>query len=147
MRPKPLNRLRRAESELRARFASRSRAIHDREPIPGSRSPGPRRASARCPCRTRIIEGGGGFNSLLFTYARTLVRAAAERAKPNDERLREYTDGALPRIEQMLRADVPVYPDLEELTLSFSLARMREFLGPDYPLVQPAAGPGLPGYS
>jgi Peptidase S46 len=72
---------------------------------------------------------------LLFSYARTLVRAAEERPKPNDERLREYTDGALPRLEQMLRAGVPVYADLEQLTLSFSLERMREFLGPDYPLV------------
>ncbi len=44
---------------------------------------------------------------------------------------------ALPRIEQTLRADVPVYADLEELSLSFSLARMREFLGPDNALVQP----------
>jgi hypothetical protein len=72
---------------------------------------------------------------LLFNYARTLVRAAEERPKPNEERLREYTDGTLARVEQMLRANVPVYGDLELLTLSFGLSRMREFLGPDYPLV------------
>ncbi len=63
------------------------------------------------------------------------MRAAAERPKPNEERLREFTDGAVPRIEQMLRADIPIYPKLEELTLSFGLTRMREFLGPDYPLI------------
>jgi hypothetical protein len=129
------NRLRRAESEQRARFASRSRAIHESED--------PWEQIARAQERKRMlylpysyVEGGAGFDTLLFTYARTLVRAAAERPKPNDERLREYTDGALPRIEQMLRAGVPVYPDLEQLTLSFSLERMREFLGPDYPLVR-----------
>jgi hypothetical protein len=128
------NRLRRAESEQRARFASRSRAPHDSED--------PWEQIARAQERKRLlylpysyVEGGGGFDTLLFSYARTLVRAAEERPKPNDERLREYTDGALPRLEQMLRAGVPVYSDLEQLTLSFSLERMREFLGPDYPLV------------
>jgi hypothetical protein len=128
------NRLRRAESEQRARFASRSRATHDAED--------PWEQIARAQERKRLlylpylyVEGGGGFDSLLFSYARTLVRAAAERPKANDERLREYTDGALPRLEQTLRAAAPVYADLEQLTLSFSLERMREFLGPDYPLL------------
>ncbi|HEX6997152.1 MAG TPA: S46 family peptidase [Gammaproteobacteria bacterium] len=83
-----------------------------------------------------FLEDGAGFNSRLFRYARTLVRGAAERAKPSEERLREYVDTALPRIEQQLRAAVPVYPELERLTLSFSLERMREWLGPDHPVVR-----------
>ncbi len=82
------------------------------------------------------IEQGAGFNSRLFGYARTLVRAAAERAKPNTQRLVEYADAALPRVQQRLEAPVPVYPDLEKLTLSFSLERMREWLGPDAPIVR-----------
>jgi hypothetical protein len=82
-----------------------------------------------------FIEGAAGFNSALFRYARTLVRAAAERAKPNDERLREYRDSALPQLQQRLLAAVPVYPQREALTLSFGLLRMREMLGPDHPLV------------
>ena len=82
------------------------------------------------------IEAGAGFNSALFNYARTLVRGAAERAKPNTERLREYRDAALPRVAQRLAAPVPVYPQLEKLTLSFSLERMREWLGPDAPIVR-----------
>jgi hypothetical protein len=130
-----LERLRHEESAQRARFASRSRAPHDADD--------PWEQIAHAQERKRVlslpylyVEGAGGFDSLLFSYARTLVRAAAERPKPNDERLREYTDGALPRLEQTLRADVPVYADLEQLTLSFSLERMREFLGPDYPLVR-----------
>jgi V8-like Glu-specific endopeptidase len=82
------------------------------------------------------LEGGTGLNSRLARYARTLVRAAAERPKPNSERLREYTDGFLPRLEQQLGAPVPIYPELERLTLSFSLERMREWLGPDAPIVQ-----------
>lgn len=82
------------------------------------------------------LEGGGGFNSKLFDYARTLVRGAAERPKPNTDRLREFRDAALPRAEQQLGAQVPIYPELEKLTLSFSLERMREWLGPDHPVVR-----------
>jgi hypothetical protein len=83
-----------------------------------------------------FIEGGAGFDSALYGYARTLVRGAAERAKPNEQRLREYVDTALPRLAQQLLADVPVYAERERLTLSFGLERMREHLGPDHALVK-----------
>ena len=83
-----------------------------------------------------FIENGVGFNSILFRFARLLVRGADERAKPNTARLREYTDAALPRLAQQLYARVPVYGEVEVLTLSFSLQRMREWLGPDYPLMR-----------
>jgi hypothetical protein len=83
-----------------------------------------------------FLEGGAGFNTRLFRYARILVRGAEERGKPNGERLREYTDTALPRIEQQLAAPAPVYPELERLTMSFGLERMREWLGPDHPVVR-----------
>ena len=36
------------------------------------------------------IERDLGFTSRLYSYAKTLVRGTAERAKPNDRRLREY---------------------------------------------------------
>jgi hypothetical protein len=84
----------------------------------------------------QFIEGGTGFNSRLFRAARQLVRVAAEREKPNADRLREYTDGFLPRLEQQNAAPVPIYPELEQLTLAFSLERMREWLGPDHPVVR-----------
>jgi hypothetical protein len=90
------------------------------------------------------LEQTAGFNSRLFRYARLLVRAAAERPKPNAARLREYTDAALPRLEQQLGAPSPVYAELEELTLSFSLERMREWLGPDAPVVRRLLGNDSP---
>jgi V8-like Glu-specific endopeptidase len=82
------------------------------------------------------LEGGAGFNSELFGYARLLVRAATERAKPNAERLREYTNSALPQLRAQLEAKTPVYPELEQVRLSFSLERMREYLGADHPIVK-----------
>lgn len=85
--------------------------------------------------RHTYLEEAAGFNSRLFRYARELVRAAAERPKPNADRLREYRDSVLPELEQQIGAAVPIYPELEQLTLSFSLERMREWLGPDDPVV------------
>ncbi|HUQ12268.1 MAG TPA: S46 family peptidase [Steroidobacteraceae bacterium] len=83
-----------------------------------------------------FIENGAGFQGRLITYARNLVRSAEERTKPNSERFREFTDAALPRLQQQLGAAVPVYPELETLRLTFGFERMREWLGPDHPLVR-----------
>jgi V8-like Glu-specific endopeptidase len=91
-----------------------------------------------------FTEGAAGFNSDLYFQARALVRAAAERAKPNTERLREYTDAALPQVRQAIAAETPVYPDLEEVKLSFALERMREWLGPDDKLVRSVLGKESP---
>ena len=51
-----------------------------------------------------FLENGAGINSALFRDARVILRGTEERAKPNSERLREYTDAAIPRIEQQLFA-------------------------------------------
>ena len=82
-----------------------------------------------------FIEGAAGFNTILFRYARLLLRGAEERPKPNTERLHEFTDTNLSRIEQQL-SGTSIYAEVETLTLSFSFQRMREWLGPDYPLVR-----------
>ena len=90
------------------------------------------------------LEGGAGFNSELFGYARLLVRAGAERARSNPERLREYTDAALPRLRAQLEAKTPVFSDLEQVRLSYSLERMREYLGPDHPVIKAVLGSKSP---
>jgi hypothetical protein len=90
------------------------------------------------------LEGGAGFNSELFSYARSLVRAATEREKPNAERLREYTDAGLARLRPALEAPSPVYPELEQVRLSYSLERMREYLGPDHPVIKTVLGSKTP---
>ena len=82
------------------------------------------------------LEAGAGFQGRLVNLARALVRGTAERDKPNETRYREYTDASLPRLEQQLGASLPVYPELEILRLGNSLERMREWLGPDHPVVR-----------
>jgi len=83
----------------------------------------------------KFIERGNGFSSDYFRFARWLVRGAAERSKPNGDRLREYTESALPTLTQRLFSDAPVYPALEKVTLAFSLTKLREYLGADDPFV------------
>ena len=78
-----------------------------------------------------MMEARAGFGSDLFHFARVLVRAAEERAKPNGERLPEYTDSRLPLIAKSILDPQPVYPDLEQLTLSFWLSKLRENLTVD----------------
>lgn len=81
--------------------------------------------------RYLYLESAAGFNSTLFRHARQLVRAAAERSKPNELRLREYADSNLPKLSANVLAQAPIYPEYEKLTLSFSLEKLREQLGPD----------------
>ena len=91
-----------------------------------------------------FLEGGAAFNGNLFGYARTLVRAAAERSKPNESRLPEFTEARLPAVAQGLKAGAPIYPEFEILRLSFGLERMREWLGPDDPVVRQVFGNDSP---
>ena len=84
------------------------------------------------------------FRSGLLGYAVTLVRAAAERAKPNGERLPEYTDQALVNVQRELSAAVPVYKDVEELDLAFLFANVRRDLGADDAFVRKMLGKESP---
>ncbi len=80
----------------------------------------------------------------LLGYATTLVRAAAERAKPNGERLPEFTDQALVRVQQQIDAPIPVFKDLEELKLAWMFSSVRRELGADDPFVYKMLGKESP---
>jgi len=79
----------------------------------------------------RIFEQAGGFNSTLFTFARTLVRMAAEDQKPNAQRLPEFTEARRASLEQSLYSPAPIHLDFEKLKLADSLEFMVELLGKD----------------
>ncbi|HEU0011472.1 MAG TPA: S46 family peptidase, partial [Verrucomicrobiae bacterium] len=83
-----------------------------------------------------LIEAGTAFNSDLFGIARTLLRAAEERPKPNGERLREFSDSGRESLELQLFSDKPIYNDLEELQLADSLTYLAEELGVTNSLAQ-----------
>ena len=81
------------------------------------------------------VERLRGFPRLA-TNARTLVRAASEKTLPNQDRLREFRDSALPSLEQQLFSTEPIYKNLEIVDLAESLTEMEEALGKDNSDVQ-----------
>jgi hypothetical protein len=83
-----------------------------------------------------MLEGAGAFHSELFGIARTLLRNAEERPKPNGERLREFSEAGRESLELGLFSDKPIFDDLEELELTDSLTFFIEEMGATNPLVQ-----------
>jgi hypothetical protein len=76
------------------------------------------------------------FVSDLFKYARLLLRAVDERAKPNGERLPQFRDSARDSLELELFSTEPIYDDYEILLLTDSLTDFASQFGDDNPLVQ-----------
>jgi hypothetical protein len=84
---------------------------------------------------TALGRGGLGLGGKLFGTARDLVRLAAEKPKPNGDRLREYRDSNMPTLELGLFSPAPIYPELEVLQLQSGLQLMVELLGGEDPTV------------
>jgi hypothetical protein len=77
-----------------------------------------------------------GLSGRLAMNARTLVRAASERSKPNDARLPEFRDVNWPMQERDLDRNISINKDLEEITLVDSLQQLVDELGSGDPLVR-----------
>lgn len=92
----------------------------------------------------QYLEQRAGERSLLFQWARDLVRGAAEREKPDAARLARYTDARLASVEQGLRGARPVTPEFEEIFLSFWLSKTREYLTVDDPIARRILGDESP---
>ncbi len=99
----------------------------------------------RIAVRLRLLEGGVGFNSRFFANARTILRSAAERAKPNGERLREFRDSNLASLEQQLLSPEPLYDAFEIEKLSDSLTFLATTLGTEDELVARVLAGKTPG--
>jgi hypothetical protein len=123
------------ESELRALVAKNAAQVHD------GRAAAWDKITAAQAVATRIIkpyfyyERAYAFESELFTIARDLVRLAAEKAKPNTDRLEEYRESALKSLELTLFSEAPIYPEYEEAKLADSLARWQRVMAGD-PLIE-----------
>ena len=110
-----------------------------------------RRSLAAYDSRRRLLGGATlgdspntAFNTALFGYARALVRLAEESAKPDAERLPEYTDARRAGLEAFLYSEAPVYDDFERVKLAASLALLRDVLGASDPLVKRVLGGKTP---
>ena len=81
-------------------------------------------------------RGPRAFSGNLFKYARLLLRAADERAKPNGERIPAFRDSARESLELELFSNEPIYDDYEVLRLTDSLTDFASQFGSDNALVQ-----------
>jgi Peptidase S46 len=132
--PQIMSRKAYAESALRARIAAdpeKKAAYGDAwDKIAASQ-----KVSSEIRLRLNFLETGLAFDSRLFSIARTLVRLAEEKAKPNPDRLREYRDSALESLKLQLFSDAPIYPEYEKSRLAHSLAFWKSTMGADDPTV------------
>lgn len=91
-----------------------------------------------------MLERSQAFYSEQFRFARVLVRHADEMQKPNDARLPDYQDAALPTLKQRLMSKAPIYPNYEKAKLTWSLTQLREAVVPDDALVKLVFGTRSP---
>lgn len=91
-----------------------------------------------------LLEGRFSRLSRLFQFARTLVRWESEKGLPDEKRLREFRESALPAVKQALFSEAPIYKDLEVLKMTFWLTKVREILGPDHPITRTVLGKQSP---
>ena len=92
--------------------------------------------------RYNLLEVGHGFYSDLFVIARTLLRAADEKPKPNSERLREFGEAGLASLEFQLFSEKPIYDDLERQALAATFAAWKEALPSNDVVLKAALGYG-----
>jgi Peptidase S46 len=81
-------------------------------------------------------RGPRAFFGNLFKYAKLLLRAVDERAKPNGERIPQFRDSARDSLELELFSTEPIYDDYEILRLTDSLTDFASEFGADDPLVK-----------
>jgi hypothetical protein len=92
----------------------------------------------------QYLEARAGERSILFSWARDIVRGAAERQKPDSERLPRYTEARIATVAQSIAAQRPVAASFEELNLAFWLSKARQYAPASYPALQRAFGQEAP---
>ena len=133
--PALLGRKRAAETELRARIdadPAKKAAYGDA----WDRIAAAQKVALQIRLQLNFLENGFAFDSHLFSIARNLVRLAAEKAKPNPDRLREYRSTALDSLQLQLFSDAPVYPEYEKAKLAHSLAYWKKLVGAADPILE-----------
>ncbi|MEA2630937.1 MAG: hypothetical protein QOE66_1156, partial [Chloroflexota bacterium] len=132
--PELLARKREAEDELRARID----ADPEKKAAYGDawdKIAAAQKVASQIRLQLNFLETGLAFDSQLFSFARTLVRLAEEKTKPNPDRLREYRDSALDSLKLRLFSDAPIYPEYEKAKLAHSLVYWKKLMGATDPMV------------
>lgn len=75
-----------------------------------------------------VLEGGPRYSDL-FRIARSVLRLPEEKAKPNGQRLREYTDAALPSLELRMYSPAPIADAADTAVLANYFQFLQDQLG------------------
>jgi hypothetical protein len=94
--------------------------------------------------RYALLERLLPFLSPLLHKGVELTRYAAESAKPNGQRLDEYTESSFPQLKLDITTAAPIYPELEKTLLAWWLTKIRENLGTSDADVQAILGKRSP---
>lgn len=92
----------------------------------------------------RQLESAAGQRSSLYSYAKAIVRASKERAKPVAERRAGYSDADIASLGRRLATETPISTDLEKIYLDFWLSKTREYLTVDNANVKALLGKESP---
>ena len=137
--PEFLGRKREEEARLRAAVAA-DPALAERIGDPWGELDSVETRAADLFIPWRQLETAAGQRSMLYNYARAIVRASKERAKPVAERRPGNSDADIAALGRRLAAVSPIEADLEEIYLTFWLSKTREFLTVDNADVQRLLG-------
>ncbi|MEW5980088.1 MAG: S46 family peptidase [Acidobacteriota bacterium] len=91
-----------------------------------------------------FLDQGLAFDSRLFDMARTIVRLAAERKKPNEGRLKEFTEANIRTTEKLLLSGAEISKEVERVKLTAALSFFQKTLGTDNQLVRAVLGKQQP---
>jgi hypothetical protein len=83
-----------------------------------------------------LLERNATRGSDLLNIARNIVRYSEETAKPNEQRLREFSDTALPSLEQELYSEAPISESMEIAVLTDYFQFLQKELGASDPTVK-----------
>lgn len=92
----------------------------------------------------QYLEARAGERSLLFGWARDIVRGATEREKPDAERILRFTDARIANVTQSINANRPVTSEFEEIHLTFWLSQLRAQLAANDPVARRVLGNETP---
>jgi hypothetical protein len=123
-----------AENELRSKIQASSTNHRDGRAAAWDKVAGAQKVAATILKPYYYLERGFAFDSDLFAIARMLVRMAAEKTKPNTERLEDFRESSLTSLEFKLFSEAPIYPEFDEARLAHSLAQWKKLMSED-PLV------------
>lgn len=79
----------------------------------------------------QLFENAPTRSCELLTIGRDVYRYAIEKAKPNGERLREFSDAGLESMEEAMYSKAPIDPSLQEAVIAEYLRFAIEKLGAD----------------